>query len=80
MANQPIYGCTDESATNYNSGATTDDGSCYYNTDFNNTDPELPLESGQNDNTSTGAWSGTEPIDDSDTFTPGTHTPYDNLN
>ncbi|MBI4158036.1 MAG: PKD domain-containing protein [Candidatus Yanofskybacteria bacterium] len=26
----PIYGCTDSSATNYNSGANTNDGSCTY--------------------------------------------------
>ncbi|MBU3669036.1 MAG: hypothetical protein FGM57_03660 [Candidatus Taylorbacteria bacterium] len=26
----PVYGCTDSYAINYNSGANTDDGSCYY--------------------------------------------------
>ena len=29
-ATQPIYGCTDQSANNYNPNATTDDGSCFY--------------------------------------------------
>ena len=29
-ADQPIYGCTDEEAINYNANATDDDGSCVY--------------------------------------------------
>ena len=29
------YGCTDQSACNYNMSSTSDDGSCIYSTDLN---------------------------------------------